>query len=418
MSSSTTLSAARVRFHGGGEFSRVLNERAQVVLADGATMRRAYRVLWAKSALVLAWTVASYLYLLLVASTPLAVVAGSLSLGLAAAGIGFCIMHDANHGGYSPSRTVNRVAAHSLDLIGGSSYVWAAKHLAHHTYTNVVDHDPDIDALPFARFEPTQDAAALAPLPARLPVGALRVRHAAVAGHHRLHVPGPRRGGTLGLPAAAGMGSRRSRIREGFFIVWAIVIPLTQHPVIELIPVLLAVSAVASLALTVTFQLSHCLEEAITMAPAVSSAKAEWHIHQVEATADFAQTKPAPALVPRRSQPPDRAPPLPPRAAHAACAARTHRQQHGGRVRRHLQRPPLGQVRAALTHAVAQTDGRSAGSVNERPKRRTPRRAPNGPARGVRSQLGARRSGRRSSPRGPSRPRRPRTRPSSPRPAT
>ena len=30
------------------------------------------------------------------------------------------------------------------------------KHLAHHTYTNVADHDPDIDALPFARFEPTQ----------------------------------------------------------------------------------------------------------------------------------------------------------------------------------------------------------------------------------------------------------------------
>ena len=51
---------------------------------------------------------------------------------------------------------MNRLAAHSLDLIGGSSYVWAAKHLAHHTYTNVADHDPDIDALPFARFEPSQ----------------------------------------------------------------------------------------------------------------------------------------------------------------------------------------------------------------------------------------------------------------------
>ena len=57
---------------------------------------------------------------------------------------------------YSRSRIVNRLAAHSLDLIGGSSYVWAAKHLAHHTYTNVADHDPDIDALPFARFEPSQ----------------------------------------------------------------------------------------------------------------------------------------------------------------------------------------------------------------------------------------------------------------------
>ena len=50
----------------------------------------------------------------------------------------------------------------------------------------------------------------------------------------------------------------------------------------------LLASAVASLALTVTFQLSHCLEEAVTIAPA-EGAGAEWHVHQVEATADFAQ---------------------------------------------------------------------------------------------------------------------------------
>ena len=149
----------RIRFQGSGDFSRLLNQRAEVVLGDAAQMRRAYRVMWAKSALVLVWTVASYLFLLLVAaSAPCGHPAASVSLGLAAAAIGFCIMHDANHGGYSRSRVVNRLAAHSLDLIGGSSYVWAAKHLAHHTYTNVADHDPDIDALPFARFEPSQRA--------------------------------------------------------------------------------------------------------------------------------------------------------------------------------------------------------------------------------------------------------------------
>jgi linoleoyl-CoA desaturase len=292
MSSSTTSSAARVRFQGGGEFSRVLNERAQVVLADAATMRRAYRILWAKSALVLAWAVASYLYLLLVASTPLAVVAGSLSLGLAAAGIGFCIMHDANHGGYSPSRTVNRVAAHSLDLIGGSSYVWAAKHLAHHTYTNVVDHDPDIDALPFARFEPTQKRRGWH----RYQHVYLWVLYAFVTLRWQVITDFT----FLARGAVGRSVFRRPRgwdlaglaFGKVFFIVWAIAIPLTQHPLIELIPVLLTVSAVASLALTVTFQLSHCLEEAITLAPVESSAKAEWHIHQVEATADFAQRNP------------------------------------------------------------------------------------------------------------------------------
>ena len=141
----------RIRFRGSGDFARLLNHRAEAVLRDQVAMRRAYRVVWAKSALVLSWAIGSYLVLLLVADRPATVVAASTSLGLAAAAIGFCIMHDANHGGYSRSRKVNRLAAHSLDLIGGSSYVWAAKHLAHHTYTNVADQDPDIDALPFAR---------------------------------------------------------------------------------------------------------------------------------------------------------------------------------------------------------------------------------------------------------------------------
>jgi len=149
-------SGERIRFHGAGSFSRLLGERADVVLRDARAVRRAYRILWAKSAVVIAWTVTSYLLLLEITTTPLAVGAASLSLGLAMAGIGFCIMHDANHGAYARSRVVNRVAGHSLDVIGGSSYVWRAKHLAHHTYTNVADHDPDIDALPFARFEPSQ----------------------------------------------------------------------------------------------------------------------------------------------------------------------------------------------------------------------------------------------------------------------
>ena len=65
-------------------------------------------------------------------------------------------MHDANHQAFAPIRWVNRVMALSLDLIGGSSYVWSAKHLAHHTYPNVTEHDPDIDSLPFARFDPAQ----------------------------------------------------------------------------------------------------------------------------------------------------------------------------------------------------------------------------------------------------------------------
>lgn len=279
----------RMRFQGAGDFSRLLGERAEPVVGDAATLRRAYRVLWAKSFLVLGWAALSYLALLLVATSPPAVIAASVSLGLAAAGIGFCIMHDANHGAFAPSRRVNRLASHSLDLIGGSSYVWAVKHLAHHTYTNVADHDPDIDALPFARFEPTQTRRPwhrYQHLYMWLLYAFVTVRWQFVTdfsflvkgsvGRSRFRRP---RGWDLaGLVAG-----------KLFFLAWAVALPLHLHSPGHVLLVFAIVSAVASLALTVTFQLSHCQEEAAMLASDGSSAGPEWHVHQVVATADFGQ---------------------------------------------------------------------------------------------------------------------------------
>ena len=282
----------RIRFHGAGSFSRLLAERADVVLRDARAVRRAYRILWAKSAVVIAWTVTSYLLLLEITTTPLAVGAASLSLGLAMAGIGFCIMHDANHGAYARSRVVNRVAGHSLDVIGGSSYVWRAKHLAHHTYTNVADHDPDIDALPFARFEPSQRRRPwhrYQHVYVWLLYAVVTVRWQAVTdftllargsvGRSRLQRP---RGWNLaGLVAG-----------KACFLAWAVVLPLRLHAPSHVLIVFVTVSAVASLALTLTFQLSHCLEEASTLAPERRCDTPEWHVHQVQATSNFAPRNP------------------------------------------------------------------------------------------------------------------------------
>jgi len=290
------LAGERVRFQGTGRFSRALNRRVELVLADPAVMRRAYRRLWAKTALVLTWTVASYLFLLLAAATPVAVVAGSMSLGLAAAAVGFCIMHDANHRCYSRNVTMNRVAAHSLDLIGGSSYVWASKHLAHHTYTNVADYDPDIDALPFARFEPTQK---------RHPWH--RYQHlymwllyafVTIRWQFATDFTFIARGaaGRSAFKRPRGWSLAGFVFGKVFFLGWTIVIPLALHSTLIVGLVFMVVSAVASLALTVTFQLSHALDETITLAPSgdigESSAKQEWHIHQIQATANFAPTNP------------------------------------------------------------------------------------------------------------------------------
>ena len=285
----TAPAKQRVRFRGAGEFSRLVNQRAEAVLSDPTALRRAYRELWMKSAIVVVWLIASYLFLLLAATSAVEAAAGSVSLGLAAAAIGFCIMHDANHGGFSTNRSVNRVAAHSLDLIGGSSYVWAAKHLAHHTYTNVSGYDPDVDALPFARFEASQRRRSwhrYQHIYVWLLYAFVTVRWQLVTDFTFL-VRG--RIGDSAFKRPRGRDLAALVAGKAVFLTWAVAVPLALHPLGQVALVFLAASAVASLALTVTFQLSHCLEEAVSLPAADVEDGTEWHLHQLAATADFAQ---------------------------------------------------------------------------------------------------------------------------------
>jgi linoleoyl-CoA desaturase len=286
---SPAAAAARVRFDGVGEFSRLLSLNSSSLLGDPATLRGAYWRIWLKAGIVMAWAVGSYLVLLLAATTPLAAAAACLSLGLAAAGIGFCIMHDANHGAFSTNTMVNRVAAHSLDLLGGSSYVWRAKHLAHHTYTNVAEHDPDVDALPFARFEPSQRRRPWH----RYQHYYIWVLYAFVTLRWQIitdfTILARGRVGQSSFKRPRGWNLGGLVIGKAAFVTWAILIPLVLHRPFPVFAALIVTSAVASLALTVTFQLSHCLEEATTLAVPYPAARAEWHVHQVEATVDFAQ---------------------------------------------------------------------------------------------------------------------------------
>jgi linoleoyl-CoA desaturase len=78
-------------------------------------------------------------------------------LGLATAFIGFNIMHDGAHGSFSTSPAINKAAAISLNILGGSSFMWNVKHnIIHHAYTNIDGVDDDIDAGIMLRMASTQ----------------------------------------------------------------------------------------------------------------------------------------------------------------------------------------------------------------------------------------------------------------------
>lgn len=113
--------------------------------------------LYLKAAILLIGTCLTYIHL--VFFTPPAVFAllESALLGGLISAIGFNIMHDGSHGSFSKSPFINKCAAVTLGILGGSPFMWNMKHnVVHHAYTNIDGVDDDIDAKPFLRMASTQ----------------------------------------------------------------------------------------------------------------------------------------------------------------------------------------------------------------------------------------------------------------------
>ncbi|MBS1573778.1 MAG: acyl-CoA desaturase [Bacteroidetes bacterium] len=113
--------------------------------------------LFAKAIILLLSFISLYVHLVFFTPAPVWAVLECLAFGGLIATIGFNVMHDGAHGSFSTSKMINHLAAFSLNVLGGSSFMWNMKHnIIHHAYTNVDGIDDDIDAKPFLRLCETQ----------------------------------------------------------------------------------------------------------------------------------------------------------------------------------------------------------------------------------------------------------------------
>ncbi len=72
-----------------------------------------------------------------------------LLLGWFKALTGINIGHDAIHGAFSSSPKSNEILGRIFDLLGVNPYTWRITHnIVHHTYTNIPEHDYDIEVSP------------------------------------------------------------------------------------------------------------------------------------------------------------------------------------------------------------------------------------------------------------------------------
>jgi len=278
----------------GNETAFQLEVRRRVDAHFRATgnRRRDCGAMYVKTAILLATFAGSYVGLVLVAQTWWQGLGLAILLGLSAAGIGFSIQHDGGHQAYSSAPWVNTIMAMTLEVIGGSSYLWRWKHVVfHHTYVNITGQDTDVDLGILARLTPHQERRAfhrwqhlyLWPL-----YGLLAIKWQLVDDFRKLirgrisNQPFPRpRGADLAIFAAG----------KATFFALAFGIPLLFHPIGVALLYYAVAGLVTGIVLSVVFQVAHCVEEAEFPMPMMGTGRINhaWAVHQAETTVDFAR---------------------------------------------------------------------------------------------------------------------------------
>ena len=109
--------------------------------------------LFIKTFVLIGTAITSYLLLMLADMGGMPAILLAALLGYTCACIGFSVMHDANHGSYSPNQKLNDfIGLIASNGLGASAYFWKQKHnIIHHTYTNVDGIDDDIAKSPIIR---------------------------------------------------------------------------------------------------------------------------------------------------------------------------------------------------------------------------------------------------------------------------
>jgi linoleoyl-CoA desaturase len=272
-------------------FQKTLNERVEAYLRENNVPGRDVPSMYLKTAAALGWWLATYLLLLLGHFSPLVNIALCLLWALAIASVGFNVMHDANHGGYSNNPRINKLFSLSAEMLGISGFRWRVKHnIWHHTYTNIAGFDDDVETFGLMRLTPRMPWKPLY----RVQAWYFPIVYSLIALDFFL------RDFMMVLLGKSDANHVYPKMRAAdqitfwggklFFAAIMFGLPLLVFPWWQVLIGFLIVMLTVGLVMGVVFQLAHINGDAKFPEPVGSPQhiENEWAVHQVETTADFA----------------------------------------------------------------------------------------------------------------------------------
>ncbi len=151
----TTAVPPKFAFRKQADFYSTLRNRINAYFTDNNISKTGNVHLYTKSVVLLSLYIIPFVLVFALGLSSMWTIAAFAVMGIGMSGIGFSIMHDANHGSYSDSPWLNKLMSYTINIIGGNSVSWKIQHnVLHHTYTNVHGHDEDIEDKPILRLSP------------------------------------------------------------------------------------------------------------------------------------------------------------------------------------------------------------------------------------------------------------------------
>lgn len=272
-------------------FSQILKERVNSYFVKNNIEPTGNAELYTKAIVLTIMYIALYVHLVFFTPSTVWAIIESALIGITIAGIGFNIMHDGGHGSFSTKPWANYMAFFSLNLLGGSSFMWNVKHnVIHHAYTNVDGLDDDIDAKPFLRMAETQPKYKLHKyqhLYFWVLYTFLYLFWIFFSDYNKYFT---KRIGEVPLKKMNLTDHIIFWSAKFFFYFYIIVFPIIYLGFVPWLIGFLTATLIGGLVLSIVFQLAHTVEGAAFPQPDTTSNKLEdeWTIHQLKTTANFA----------------------------------------------------------------------------------------------------------------------------------
>jgi len=277
--------------HDCDRFVEEVKARVAAYFAERRLSPKANAAMVAKTVVLLGTLAGSYALIMTGRLSPWAMLALCVVMGVALAGIGFAVSHDALHGAYTNSPKLNALIGLSFDLLGANGYMWKITHnVIHHTYTNIHGLDEDLEVTPLLRLSPLAKHRAFqrfqhlyAPLAYSL--STLNWIFVKDFDYFTRRTLGPyleRRHPRAQIALLAG-----SKL---FVVLWSIVLPLVLLPITwwQFLIGFLAMHLVGGFILGIIFQLAHVVEQTSHPVPDdLGRMPNGWLVHEMLTTANF-----------------------------------------------------------------------------------------------------------------------------------